>query len=112
MGQRSACLCTLLFIGANTISDLLKMAKIMKAKDQLLVAESIVPSNPSALHVYELAIYDHVDGSILLIFSYSGFALLIYLCVGSLSLPSCDVEGSYQWEVQTQDGLTPYWEAP
>jgi hypothetical protein len=28
------------------IPDLIKMAKIMKAKDQLLVAESLVPSNP------------------------------------------------------------------
>jgi hypothetical protein len=30
---------------------LIKMTKIMKAKDHLLVAESLVPSNPSVLHV-------------------------------------------------------------
>jgi hypothetical protein len=29
----------------------LKMAKIMKAKDQLLFVVSLVPSNPSVLHV-------------------------------------------------------------
>jgi hypothetical protein len=34
----------------NIIPGLIKMTKIMKAKDQLLVAESLVPSNPSALH--------------------------------------------------------------
>jgi hypothetical protein len=30
--------------------------------------------------------------------------MLIYLCVGSSSLPFGDTEGDYQWEVQTQDG--------
>jgi hypothetical protein len=30
---------------------LIKMAKIMKAKDHMLVVVSLVPSNPSALHV-------------------------------------------------------------
>jgi hypothetical protein len=49
----------------------------MKVKDQLLVAESLVPSNHSALHIYEPAIYGHVDGSVLLSFSCLVFALLI-----------------------------------
>jgi hypothetical protein len=56
--------------------------------------------------------YGHIGVSALLSFSFSGFALLIYLCVGSLSLPSGDAKGGYQWEVQTQDGWTPYWEVP
>jgi hypothetical protein len=30
----------------NIIIDLIKMAKIMKAKDQLLVAKFLAPSNP------------------------------------------------------------------
>jgi hypothetical protein len=46
MGHRSACLCIFEFVGANIICGLIKMGKIMKAKDQLLVAESLVPSNP------------------------------------------------------------------
>jgi hypothetical protein len=33
------------------------------------------------------------------------------MCVGSFSLPSGDDEGGYQWEVQTPDGWTLYWEA-
>jgi hypothetical protein len=41
MGQRSACLCMLYFIGANIISGLIKMTKILKAKDQLLVVVSL-----------------------------------------------------------------------
>jgi hypothetical protein len=51
MGQRSTCLYMFQFIGANIIPSLIKMAKIMKAKDQLLVAESLFLSNPSALLV-------------------------------------------------------------
>jgi hypothetical protein len=46
MGQRSACLCMFWFGGAKIILGFIKMAKIMKAKDQLLVVESLVPSNP------------------------------------------------------------------
>jgi hypothetical protein len=56
-------------------------------------------------------VYDHVDESVLLSFSYSDFAKLNYLCAVSFSLPSGDAEGSYQWKVQTPDGWTPYWEA-
>jgi hypothetical protein len=41
MGQRSACLCMLKFVGANIILVLIKSARIMKAKDQLLVAVSL-----------------------------------------------------------------------
>jgi hypothetical protein len=40
-------------------------------------------------------------------FSCLGFALLIYLCAGSSSIPSSDTEGCYQWEVHTQDGWAP-----
>jgi hypothetical protein len=46
IGQRSACLCMFYFVGANIILGIIRMAKIMKAKDQLLVVESLVPSNP------------------------------------------------------------------
>jgi hypothetical protein len=49
----------------------------MKPKDQLLVVESLVPSNLSALLVYESAVYGHVDVSVLLSFRCSGFALVI-----------------------------------
>jgi hypothetical protein len=35
-----------LVVGANIILGLIKMAKIMKAKDQLQVAESLGLSNP------------------------------------------------------------------
>jgi hypothetical protein len=38
--------------------------------------------------------------------------LLNYLCAGSFPFPSSDAEGGYQWEVQTPDSWTPYWEAP
>jgi hypothetical protein len=33
-------------------------------------------------------------------------------CAGTFSFLSGDAEGGYQWEVQTPDGWTPYWEAP
>jgi hypothetical protein len=56
--------------------------------------------------------YGHIDGSVMLSFSCSGFTLLNYLCAGSFSFPFGDVEGDYQWEVQTPNGWTPYWEAP
>jgi hypothetical protein len=36
----------LLFIGANAISDLIKMIKIIKTNDQLLVVVYLVMSNP------------------------------------------------------------------
>jgi hypothetical protein len=36
--------------------------------------------------------------------------LVELLCSGSFCLPSNDVEGGYQWEVQTPNGWTPYWE--
>jgi hypothetical protein len=38
-------------IGANILPVLIKMAKIMKAKDQLLVIVSLALSNLSVLHV-------------------------------------------------------------
>jgi hypothetical protein len=38
--------------------------------------------------------------------------LVELLYAGSFSLLSGDSEGSYQWEVQTPDGWTPYWEVP
>jgi hypothetical protein len=49
MGQRCACLCMSYFVGANIILGLIKMTKIMKAKNQLLVDESLVLSNPYCL---------------------------------------------------------------
>jgi hypothetical protein len=49
----------------------------MKVKDQLLVVVSLAPSNLSVVQVLESAIYGHIDGSVLLSFSCSGFALLI-----------------------------------
>jgi hypothetical protein len=45
VGQCSACLCMFYLVGANIILGLIKMAKIMEAKDQLLVAASLVLSN-------------------------------------------------------------------
>jgi hypothetical protein len=51
IGQHSACLCMFQFIGANILSGLIKMTKIMKAKNQLLVIVSLASLNPSALHV-------------------------------------------------------------
>jgi hypothetical protein len=62
MGPHSAYLCMFKFIGANKISGLIKMVKIIKANDQLLVVVSLAPSNPSALHVLESDIYDHLTG--------------------------------------------------
>jgi hypothetical protein len=56
--------------------------------------------------------YGHIDRSVFLSFSCSSFASLNYLCAVSFSLPSGDAEGGYQWEVQTPDGWTPYWEVP
>jgi hypothetical protein len=41
---------------------------------------------PLSLACYELTIYDHVDGSVLLSFSCSGFALMLF-CMCVLSLP-------------------------
>jgi hypothetical protein len=41
-----------------------------------------------------------------------GLCLIKLLCAGSFSLPSSDVEGGYQWKVQTPDDWAPYWEAP
>jgi hypothetical protein len=59
------------------ITYIIKLAKIMKVKDQLLVVVSLAPSNLSVVQVLESAIYGHIDGSVLLSFSCSGFALLI-----------------------------------
>jgi hypothetical protein len=38
--------------------------------------------------------------------------LVELLCVDSFSLLFDDAEHDYQWEVQTPDGWTSYWEAP
>jgi hypothetical protein len=56
----------------------LKMAKIIKAKDQLLVAELLVTLVPCMSR--SLVIYGHVDESVLLSFNCLGFAMLNY-CV-------------------------------
>jgi hypothetical protein len=37
--------------GANILPNIIKMAKIMKAKDQLLITVSLALSNLSVLHV-------------------------------------------------------------
>jgi hypothetical protein len=34
------------------------------------------------------------------------------LCARSFSFPSGNAEGGYQWEVQTLNDWTPYWEVP
>jgi hypothetical protein len=47
----------------------------------------------------------------LLSFSYSDFILLNYLCACNFSLLCDDAEDGYQWEIQTPDGCTSYWEA-
>jgi hypothetical protein len=62
------------------------MTKIIKAKDQLLVAESLVTLVPCMSR--SRLFYGHIDGSVLLSFSYSGFAMLNYCVrVASLSPP-------------------------
>jgi hypothetical protein len=38
--------------------------------------------------------------------------LVELLCAASFSLPSGDAKGGYQWEVQTLDSWTLYWEMP
>jgi hypothetical protein len=64
----------------------LKMAKIIKAKDQLLVAELLVTLVPCMSS--SLVIYGHVDGSVLLSFSCLAFAMLNYFVqIAFLSSP-------------------------
>jgi hypothetical protein len=39
------------------------------------------------------------------------FALMVFLCAGEELLPlSGDANEGYQWEVQTNEGWTPYWD--
>jgi hypothetical protein len=43
--------------------------------------------------------------------SRSNFALVFFLCAVEELLPlSGDVDEGYQWEVQTDEGWTPYWD--
>jgi hypothetical protein len=43
--------------------------------------------------------------------SRSIFALVFFLCAGEELLPlSGDVDEGCQWEVQTNEGWTPYWD--
>jgi hypothetical protein len=74
--QHSTCLCILQFIRASIIPSLIKMTKIMKAKDQLLVAVSLaLQTLVSCMSKSQL--FMTVEGSILLRFRCSCFALLI-----------------------------------
>jgi hypothetical protein len=43
--------------------------------------------------------------------SRSSFGLVFFLCAGEELLPlSVDADEGYQWEVQTDEGWTPYWD--
>jgi hypothetical protein len=43
--------------------------------------------------------------------SRSSIALVVFLCAGEELLPlSSDVDERCQWEVQTDEGWTPYWD--
>jgi hypothetical protein len=43
--------------------------------------------------------------------SHSSFALMVFLCTGEEPLPlSGDADEGCRWEVQTDEGWTPYWD--